>query len=600
MATLKDILKKIRELEKANKFNELVEILSNKMISTFRSSKSKSELLSERAKAWEKMEQYDNAIKDYSEAIELKQTDAFLYFSRAYVFNCKKEVEKAIIDYNKAIELQPNDAVFYTFRSNSKRLAGKYDEAIKDCTQAIDLDPNYSYAYSARGRLFHTKGDYDNAIADLTKAIQLRPGSPYVYSFRGDAYSAKQQFDLALNDYEKVLQIDNEYKWVRSKIDEIKAKTGKIQDVKPPVESKVEIKLYFLIETIDNLNVSDDEKDQLKDIGNAFLQLIDKIIDYAFAKNSEPVVHYTKLKVADIIVSENDEPPLRYYNVVYMNDPEEGKVLFECLNDNNIKECFIAAKKEEDNNIFLGSFLPASIDKKNNYEDELIMWRTYGKDELKNEASGCSIIIRHDFFDQERHYLHEEMNKGKFSKAVQLSIMEKESLLDSESKDTQALYSVLYYDKRQKRFVGSKKKELNAAIKELNSIIKKFILLKNKVGDRTEETEKNKAINIIIYRFLSEIRYLFKSSDYAFENELRVIQYATPTPDEKRNIIKIDAGVGLPKRLYIESNKPIRPYITKIILGPKVSNPQQWMYLEALMKMKGHQIELRLSECKFQ
>ncbi len=36
------------------------------------------------------------------------------------------------------------------------------------------------------------------------------------------------------------------------------------------------------------------------------------------------VAHYTKLKVADILTSA-DESRMRYYNVVYMNDPEEGK-----------------------------------------------------------------------------------------------------------------------------------------------------------------------------------------------------------------------------------------------------------------------------------
>ena len=129
------------------------------------------------------------------------------------------------------------------------------------------------------------------------------------------------------------------------------------------------------------------------------------------------------------------------------------------------------------------------------------------------------------------------------------------------------------------------------------------MLLSVKRQFQQRHLKKSLAINKIIYRFLTEIRYLFKSSDYAFENELRVIQYALPSSNIKDNLVKVDdnGGLSLPRRLYIESNKPVRQYISKIYLGPKVPNPQIWMYLETTMKMKGYnKMELKISETKFQ
>jgi hypothetical protein len=99
-----------------------------------------------------------------------------------------------------------------------------------------------------------------------------------------------------------------------------------------------------------------------------------------------------------------------------------------------------------------------------------------------------------------------------------------------------------------------------------------------------------------LYHSLSELRYFFKSADYYFENELRVIQFATHA-----DVVKIDTESGfLPRRMYIESSKEIKPHIKKIILGPKVQYPERWIYLEELMKREGHNMDMSFSNCQYQ
>ena len=68
---------------------------------------------------------------------------------------------------------------------------------------------------------------------------------------------------------------------------------------------------------------------------------------------------------------------------------------------------------------------------------------------------------------------------------------------------------------------------------------------------------------------IEEIRYLFKSVDYKYENELRILRYANLDPSNDK--IKIDKTSGIGK-LYVERENPIQ--IEKVIFGPKFPNPE--------------------------
>jgi len=121
------------------------------------------------------------------------------------------------------------------------------------------------------------------------------------------------------------------------------------------------------------------------------------------------IVHYTKLFVADIYVSSLDSK-MHYSNAIYMNDPMEGQVIFEYLNDKKIIEAYVEGEKRYENSVYLGSFLPVEDSVKGkSHEDELVMWRTYGKDENGKEAAGCNLVLRCDFFKQAKKQVAREL-----------------------------------------------------------------------------------------------------------------------------------------------------------------------------------------------
>ena len=66
----------------------------------------------------------------------------------------KENYNQAIKDYDKAIELKPNYAYAYNNRGIAYNKKGNYDQAIKDYDEAISLNPNYADACNNRENVY--------------------------------------------------------------------------------------------------------------------------------------------------------------------------------------------------------------------------------------------------------------------------------------------------------------------------------------------------------------------------------------------------------------------------------------------------------------
>ena len=154
---------------------------------------------------------YEEAIKDYSKAIELDGKFAHAYYGRGNVYYKKGANEEAIKDYSKAIELDGKFAHAYYGRGNVYYKKGANEEAIKDYSKAIELDGKFVHAYHGRGRAYCEKGLYEEAIKDYSKAIELNDKYTYAYHGRGIAYFKKGSYEEAIKDYSKAIELDSKF-----------------------------------------------------------------------------------------------------------------------------------------------------------------------------------------------------------------------------------------------------------------------------------------------------------------------------------------------------------------------------------------------------
>ena len=153
------------------------------------------------------------AVKEYSKAIELDPSFASAYHNRGILYNNLGEQQKALDDYNKAIELDPSYAFAYNGRGNVYRGFGERQKALDDYNKAIELDPSFAYAYNGRGNVYSDLGEQQKALEDYNKAIELDSSYAHAYNGRGNVYSDLGEQQKALEDYNKAIELDLNYKF---------------------------------------------------------------------------------------------------------------------------------------------------------------------------------------------------------------------------------------------------------------------------------------------------------------------------------------------------------------------------------------------------
>ena len=109
---------------------------------------------------------FDRAISDYSEAIQLDPMNAIALHNRGLAYANKSQNDEAITDYSEAIRLDPTNALALHNRGLAYANKRQYDEAIADYSEAIRLDPTNALALHNRGLAYANKREYDRAIAD--------------------------------------------------------------------------------------------------------------------------------------------------------------------------------------------------------------------------------------------------------------------------------------------------------------------------------------------------------------------------------------------------------------------------------------------------
>ncbi|XP_047991575.1 hsc70-interacting protein-like [Leguminivora glycinivorella] len=83
---------------------------------------------------------FDEAIKLYTEAIQLNPQSALLFAKRGQVYLKLNKPNACIKDCTQALELNCDSAAAYKFRGRAYRLLGKFEEASHDLCESLKID----------------------------------------------------------------------------------------------------------------------------------------------------------------------------------------------------------------------------------------------------------------------------------------------------------------------------------------------------------------------------------------------------------------------------------------------------------------------------
>lgn len=136
------------------------------------------------------------ALENINKSLELKNDWEIPYFYRAVVHQALENFDEAMLDYTKALQLNPKMTDAYYNRA--KIILSRKDienpdieGAVKDLEKALELDGNFIDALYAMAAAQKKLEHYDTAIEYLDRLLKLEP----------DAVNAKALKKLILQKY---------------------------------------------------------------------------------------------------------------------------------------------------------------------------------------------------------------------------------------------------------------------------------------------------------------------------------------------------------------------------------------------------------------
>jgi lipoprotein NlpI len=151
-------------------------------------------------------EDYNLAIKLFTEAIDRNPNNTVAFFNRGNAYLAQRRFLKAIADYNQALKRQPRMAQAYHNRGLAKRQLGRIKAAIADYTRAIKNDPGYAQAFNNRGYAFFLEKNYFRAAKDYSQALTINPRLLIALTNRAEVYMAWGKYEKAAEDYSQVIE----------------------------------------------------------------------------------------------------------------------------------------------------------------------------------------------------------------------------------------------------------------------------------------------------------------------------------------------------------------------------------------------------------
>lgn len=125
---------------------------------------------------------YSDSIEKFNQSLELKNDWSIPYFYRGAANQALENFNDAILDYTKA--LQFDEKMTDAYYNRARIILSRKDienpdinRAISDLEKALELDPNFIDALYALAAAYKKIEKYNEAIIYLDKLLELQPDS---------------------------------------------------------------------------------------------------------------------------------------------------------------------------------------------------------------------------------------------------------------------------------------------------------------------------------------------------------------------------------------------------------------------------------------
>ena len=150
-----------------------------------------------------------NAILYYTEAIKLDPGDDNSFTNRGLAYSELKDYDNAINDFTYALNMKPTDPVIaYNSRGLAYYRSKQFEKAVEDYTNAIKFNPKHRIAYYNRGLALKKLKRHNEAVEDYNKAVELGLKTSLVYYSRALAYRQLKKNRESSEDFNEYLKLN--------------------------------------------------------------------------------------------------------------------------------------------------------------------------------------------------------------------------------------------------------------------------------------------------------------------------------------------------------------------------------------------------------
>jgi len=172
--------------------------------------------------------QFEEAIFQYSKAIDINSQYSDAYIARAKAYEKTDKLELAAKDYAKAAELNPKIVDYYFLAGKTYYKIKDYNNALKYLSETVILDKNHFQAYQYKSFAHIKLGQYKNAIVTIDNALDIKPSFLGYYA-KAIAYDSLQSYPLAIENYKKAIELKPESRKAYFAITKVYTKSGNFQ-----------------------------------------------------------------------------------------------------------------------------------------------------------------------------------------------------------------------------------------------------------------------------------------------------------------------------------------------------------------------------------
>ena len=151
-----------------------------------------------------------DAVRSFSQALQLNPSLGEAYFRRGICFFYLGEERLAIRDFEQSASISFDSPRANLWKGAAWAKLGDYNEAIRAYGESIAVSDRYIPAYVNRGLAQMQLGEYQKCVDNMNEAIRLQPTEGTHYYRRGRAYSFLGDREKAIQSYMAAISFDEQ------------------------------------------------------------------------------------------------------------------------------------------------------------------------------------------------------------------------------------------------------------------------------------------------------------------------------------------------------------------------------------------------------